>query len=65
MESLKSRFHITGLVENFRLNKEKCEFLLNSSCFPNCPKRVNEYRAVGMHHIQYNQYLHEQSGEPF
>lgn len=46
-------------------NKEKCEFLINSNCFPNCPKRVKEYETVGLHHIQYNQYLHENSSEPF
>ena len=40
-------------------DKEKCEFLLNSSCFPNCPKRSREYETVGKNHIQLNKALNE------
>lgn len=46
-------------------HKEKCEILLNASCFPHCPKRVKGYEMIGMHHIRYNQYLHGNSSEPF
>lgn len=42
-------------------HKEKCEFLLNASCFPHCPQRVKGYEMIGMHHIRYNQYLHGNS----
>ncbi|MCM1506353.1 MAG: hypothetical protein NC177_04350 [Ruminococcus flavefaciens] len=46
-------------------NKEKCEFLLNSSCFPNCPKRSREYETVGQHHIELNRYLGSDRSQPF
>lgn len=46
-------------------HKEKCEFLLNSSCFPNCPNRSREYETVGMHHIELNRYLNTNPTEPY
>ncbi|MCM1315633.1 MAG: hypothetical protein NC040_07860 [Muribaculaceae bacterium] len=53
-----------NILENLP-HKEKCEFLLNSSCFPNCPKRSREYETIGKHHIDLNNYLKTDRSQPF
>ncbi len=46
-------------------HKEKCELLINSACFPHCPKRSAEYEAVGAQQIAYNEHLKRFPGVPF
>lgn len=46
-------------------HKEKCEFLANSSCIPNCQKRTAEYETVGRQMIAYNEHLIAYPDKPF
>ncbi|MDE6673066.1 MAG: hypothetical protein K2K16_12880 [Ruminococcus sp.] len=46
-------------------HKEKCEFIVNSACLPECPKRTREYETIGQHHIDFNRYLNSDRSQPF
>ncbi|MDE6785235.1 MAG: hypothetical protein K2J26_07690 [Ruminococcus sp.] len=65
-EELSKDYHI--VVLDYDLNnkfdilekiphKEKCEFLVNSCCVPNCPQRSYEYELVGKQQIAYCEHL--------
>ena len=38
-------------------HKEKCEFLVNSNCRPNCPNRAQHYYNVGVQQINYANHM--------
>lgn len=46
-------------------HKEKCEFLINSCCVPNCPFRSQEYYYAGLQQIAYCQHLKQHPDKPF
>lgn len=46
-------------------HKEKCEFLINSCCIPNCPRRADEYYNVGLQQIAYVEHLKKNPNKPF
>ncbi len=58
---LNNKFEI---LENLP-NKEKCEFLANSSCIPNCSFRSREYELVGIQQIAYVEHLKKYPNKPF
>lgn len=46
-------------------HKEKCEFLINSSCLSDSLKRSQEYVTIGQHHIDLNHYLNSNRTQQF
>lgn len=46
-------------------NKEKCEFLANACCDPNCKMRSEHYRLIGEQQIAYNEHIKNHPDEPF
>ncbi len=46
-------------------NKEKCEILVNASCIPNCPNRVQHYRDLGEFQIAFSEYVNAKPDKPF
>lgn len=73
-EELNKDYHI--VVLDYDLNnkfdildklphKEKIEVLADSNCFPQCPRRVEEYETVGRQMIVYNEHLKKHPNKPF
>lgn len=46
-------------------NKEKCEFLANACCDPNCGMRSEHYRLIGEQQIIYCEHLKNHPDKPF
>ncbi|MDD6279602.1 MAG: hypothetical protein ACI4JE_01160 [Ruminococcus sp.] len=46
-------------------HKEKCEFLVNSSCIADCPFRSEEYYMVGEQQIAYCEHIKKHPGKEF
>ena len=46
-------------------HKEKCEILINPCCDPNCKKRVEHYRRIGLQQIEFCEHIENHPGEPF
>ncbi|MCR5120912.1 MAG: hypothetical protein K6B74_00670 [Ruminococcus sp.] len=38
-------------------DKEKCEILVNACCEPGCKRRSEHYRLIGLHQIEYAEYI--------
>lgn len=58
---LNNKFDILEKVQH----KEKCEFLVNSCCYPECPKRSDEYYNVGLQQIAYCEHIKKYPDKPF
>ena len=46
-------------------NKEKCEFLVNSNCRPQCPNRSQHYYNVGLQQIAIADHMRKYPDKPF
>ncbi len=46
-------------------HKEKCEFLSDACCYPNCQRRSAEYEHTGLQQIAYCKHLEEHPDKPF
>lgn len=46
-------------------HKEKCELLINPVCVPQCPRRGEHYRTLGLSQIAYCAHLQQHPGQPF
>ena len=46
-------------------HKEKCEFLVNSNCRPNCPNRAQHYYNVGVQQINYANHMRKYPDQPY
>ena len=46
-------------------NKDKCEFLVNSNCRPNCPDRAQHYYNVGVQQINYANHMRKYPDQPY
>ncbi len=58
---LNNKFDILEKVQH----KEKCEILVNACCQPNCPKRVEHYREIGLLQIAFCDYLKKKPKKSF
>ena len=52
------------VLENLS-NKDKCRFILNSFCYPDCEKRADEYYNIGLEQIAYCEHFKENPNKPF
>lgn len=46
-------------------HKEKCEFLINACCTPNCKRRLDHYKAIGRQQIAYCEHIKKYPNLPF
>lgn len=58
---LNNRFELLEQVKH----KEKCEILVNACCIPNCQRRVNHYKSIGLQQIAYCEHLEKTPDKPF
>ena len=73
-EELEKDYHI--VVIDYDLNnrfeileklprKKDCELLVNACCEPNCPRRSEHYRTIGIQQIAYNEHIRKNPDKPF
>lgn len=58
---LNNRFELLEQVED----KERCEILVNACCIPNCTRRVDHYKSIGLQQIAYCEHLAKNPNKPF